>query len=236
MHDRSNRPVRLQFSVRALFALVTCCAAGLSCYFWIAHKPARMGRAMAEEDWKRRDAKLLVPGGTLHPPYQYRRGPFVFEYFFDRKTGLVVQTPSKRVSDRFCEAYNARILELMKLEGDPPWSVTGKFPGDDEIIGLLNSPNVDRVDSFPYEVSPSIVICGPGRFCRWGHTSWSGDTIRIETSRGATLGFGNLDTPVYVGHLPEWPHIVFIRGAHQAVEIFHRDGRRLATASRLSRD
>ena len=200
---------------------------------WEVGEPARTrqrGRTLAEQHWKDGWAITWV---TDDSPYSYSKDGVYFEHNYDRTNGLLVRKYKSFDESRraFAEGYNSAIAQLIQDNGIPPWSARNCLVADAELVALLESPDIQRVSTFPYDVTDSIVIVNGGSFSRWGYAT-SGGGIRIEARRGGSFGGGNFDGPIYVGNSSRHPQIVFIRIGKQCVRAFHKDGRFISCAWR----
>lgn len=181
------------------------------------------GASLADEQWASGDAVVF------HGHDDISMGDAYVEFHVDPDTGL---TRRHQMSDMgFRDAYNARIAKLIKLHGVPDWSIKEHIPSAEDVVALLDAKDLVEITSFPYELTPSIVLMRRGTITRWGSTSSSGsDSLSIVTERGGMIGVGDGVHPV---HVRITDPIVVIRNGKTWVAVFHRDGRMIASASRF---
>lgn len=181
-------------------------------------------RSRAESDWKSGKPAIYREREELGP-----NGTFV-EYEIDRETGFRIRRP--RPDFGFENAYNERIRELMQTDHLGA-SQKKKLPTPEELLALLDSPNLQEVTSLPYEVTSSIVVFRNGSISRWGGSASStGDGLSITTEAGGLIGVGDSVKPVFVQVPSDDNGLVVIRNGNSWVGVFQKNGECVASISR----
>lgn len=179
--------------------------------------------AAADEDWRIRDAVIYHDFDDDYVECNQA----VVQFAVDREPGIPYE--GWHVRRRTSDAYNARIAELIRENGLPPWSLKTLVPSAEEVAASLDSTDFQKVDSFPCDVTPGITLMRRGTVYRGGgSTTSSTDSLSIVTDKGTCRsGLGVL--PV---HLRIQGDLVYIRNGPNWVGVFHQDGRSIAEASR----
>jgi hypothetical protein len=100
---------------------------------------------------------------------------------------------------------------------------------------MFNSPDMEEVTTFPFDVNENITLFRRGSVSRWGGTSSSSnDSLSITMKEGGLWGVGSdaESELAYVGRLAQYPEVIFIRSGTRWVGAVHESGRVLSSASR----
>jgi hypothetical protein len=228
----------------------------LSCSFPFAFRAYNVadlrsrGRLQAEQDWNAGRAEMRVGRGDYFGPVTHR---------FDPASGLKIRDRSDPFESPFSLAYRSRVAELLAERGTPEWSMKKHIPADDDLVAMFDSRRMEKITKFPYEVNANIVLIRHGTISRWKTTfsNTSGFLAiatpqafvgvgcdRCESSeRGgyAAFTFGDANDcdrpqnePVFVGRLPKYPQVIFVRSSTDWIGAFHESGKLLSSADRSS--
>lgn len=169
---------------------------------------ANAGRQKADQDWADRKAGIL----TREPEVYHRADGFDFVCFFDAESGLELKQSWFR---NYEPGYNAEVQHLLSTRGIPAWSLKSHFVSDADMIAMLNSPNVKKITSYPYNVSPNIVLFRGGGTTPWGTTIGSDSQYLDIQSRNhddvPLREMGEEKVPAFIGHMAKYPGVYFIR-------------------------
>lgn len=149
------------------------------------------------------------------------------QYDFDRETGL--QLEHRRPDLGFRDRYNARISELIELQGIPKYSIKSIMPHPDDLIKLLDSTEMSLVETFPVDLTENIHLMRRGTLTRWGGTSTNGDDSLSIVTPHSMMGSGTGVMPV---HTKITKDLIYIRNGPNWVGAFLPDGRMIMSASR----
>ena len=180
----------------------------------------------AEEDWNNGVAGLCAPSEELNV-----EGVSVL-FHVDRDTGLFHR---RRGSDPvFCDAYNSRVRDLMRLNGVPRWSVKADIPALSVVVQLLQTAELPEVHQFPHHVSQDVVLLWGGSVT-FGTSTYStvADALSIASAKGGLTVTGSAAKKVFA---EARGNTVIIRSGREWLGIFHKDGRRMVTAYQFPRN
>ena len=107
------------------------------------------GLAIANEHWLARKA-VIYSRGEITAVDGIR-----IAFKIDSETGLPFKQQDHN-RPQFCNAYNGRIRELIRLHGRPPFSIKDDVPTAQAIADVANSESLPKATQFP--VSPSATI------------------------------------------------------------------------------
>ncbi len=187
---------------------------------------AHRGRTQAEKDWNDQCAQVYVDWSD---PFKYA-GDSTLINEYDRTTGL--KKSHRHRETQYVEAYNERIAELLREHGIPDWSMKDHLVDASDLIGMLDSAEMDPIEQFPYEINENIILFRRGTISRWGGTMSSSDDGLSIGTKASLVGVGNDKKPVSIGRLVKYPDVVFIRNGDDWVGAFHESGRELSSATR----
>jgi hypothetical protein len=216
--DSNARPPRNRRLFAAMVILILAAAFPVG-YRQIAQgRDLRQGRERADADWAAHTAVLRSRDG---PESGNEIGGINFTYHFDPDSGLRLgMVPMSRSA----RAYSDRISELLRLNGSPPWSMKSRLVKDEDLAAMLTSKEMTEVTTFPYEVTPDVVVMRRGTLNRWGiNMSNDSDDSDVETSKGCGSN-GSVNEPVFVGRLSKYPGSVFVRFGADSVFACTDDG------------
>jgi hypothetical protein len=143
-------------------------------------------------------------------------------YEFDRETGLEL----RRGIHAGWESYNRRIQELLAIHGPPPTSVKPYLMEPQELADLLDSKELVRTTSLPFQVTPTLRVSQSGEFLNL-------EVVRDPPKSVRQMSVGQGPSPVYVGQVGSAKEVAAVRYGNHWVGIFHPDGRLIASASRF---
>jgi len=222
--DRNGQDATFTFSLFSLLALFVWIGLILGIPFgyqsYVKSSINHSAIRRAEDDWK--------TNALTYRDYEFEEiGDYTVEYEFDPETGLKFQ---HRMADLgFADRYNARIRELLLLHGIPKYSIKTIMPKPDDLVQLLDSTEMDPVDTFPVDLTENIHLMRRGTLSRWGGTSSSdSDSLSIVTPH-TLRGVGDGVLPV---HYKITDKIIYIRNGPDWVGAFLPDGRMIMSASR----
>jgi hypothetical protein len=156
----------------------------------------------------------------------------VLDTEYDVKTGLRLHWTTSRLG--FIEAYNERTTQLIAEHGLPDPSMARFLAKPEDFLALLDSDRFDEIRKLPYDVGNQIRIDHEDAIRR-NRKEIGGDpkTVWISTkpSGDRILGPG---TP-YVGRLPNFPKMVFVRLNKSWIGAFREDGQFIAQATRYEK-
>jgi len=190
------------------------------------------GRRAAEEDWARGRGFLFVHD-ISRCQCTRRTGGIYFRDYYDRDTGLDVQwVRPARLDAARCDGYNTKMADLVAANGDPPWSVRGLMPDDEELASYVGGAGLERVPALArgahVDISEGIVLQNGGEFSRWGRTEDEAG-LTLERRRGAAVNLAGAATgAVFFGRSRTRPRVVVIAYGGRCVSAYHEDGRLLA--------
>jgi hypothetical protein len=186
-----------------------------------------VGRQWAERNWSGHEAQVLVHCGTLGVSRE-ENDLWITDYF-DESNGLAY---GNDMHWGYETAYNQRVRELIQIHGVPEWSQMRHKVNDADLILMMSAKDMKEVTSFPFEVTPEIVLMRRGTITRWGGTMTLGsDGLTILSQHGG-CGTSEPKDPVFVGRLDRYPGVVFIRSGQTFVAACTEDGWILKTASK----
>lgn len=174
------------------------------------HRDAVFGRASADDEWAAQAAGIFVDPGDSRQEYVVN--DVRIQRYRDLATGLELRT-SFRLG--YEPAYNNRITEKLATEKSPAQAVISQLPTDDELVALLQSAEMTRIQTFPCKLTPDVEVDGLGSVA------------------AAHLSFGtSAPKSVYFCRLPKRRGVVFIRFDDTMVAAFSDEGELLVTATR----
>ena len=199
------------------------------------------GRTQAEEDWNAGRAEMHVACLDRGRDVTHR---------FDPATGLKIRVYGYMSKYPYSLAYQARVAALLAEHGIPEWSMKKCIPADDDLVAMLDSTQMEKINTFPHDVNHNIILIRHGTVTRWNTTfsNMSGflavatpqGLIDIGTNGGSSSSddhshvtlscFGEANTgrspnePVFVGRSPKYPWLIFVRSGNDWVESFTRVG------------
>jgi hypothetical protein len=204
------------------------------------------GRMQAEEDWKAGRAEIIVEN--------FNWGEKI-THWFDPATGLKIRLRGDR--SRISLAYKERVTELLAEQGIPEWSMRKQIPSDADLVAMLDSKTMEKIEAFPYEVNDNIVLIRKGTYERWSTTFYNAGRFLAIVTPQAVVGLGicwstessdashvtrewgpkdysdpSQDEPVFIGKLLKYPQVIFIRSGTTWVGAFHESGECLSSANR----
>ena len=186
----------------------------------------KLGWEQAGVDWNEHKAVLL---GISLEDYG-EAGPYRFSYNYDPETGLFFR-PWHIPRTAFQDGYVARVQDLIKSQGIPTWGVKDHHVSRERLLSALKRSDFREVRTFPFDVTPNIVIFKRGSINRWGGTmSSTNDGLHVATPQ-LLLGYGQPAKHIYVGRLNECPGVWFIRSDAEFVGAHLEDGRYLCSAT-----
>lgn len=219
-----NDVSRTSFSVFSFFALIAwiCLILGIP----LGYQSTIMKRVysdaieQADSNWK---TNALVFGELRYEQLD----DVTVIHNFDSDTGLELKT--QRPDLGFRDRYNARVRELIELHGLPAYSIKHIMPKQDHLIQLLDATDLDRVDSFPFDLSENIQLerRGPPVGANGASTSSSGSLSIITPALQMGLGDG-----ISQVHHKKTDDVIYIREGTNWVGAFLHDGRMIMSASR----
>lgn len=220
--DSAN--ARLRYSMVAGVACALLLATSLALLFCLRYRPQRLGRARADVDWVSHCAVVF----TSQVQDYTAEGQFRITQRYDPGSGLRRHQVSK--DTLFFRAYNDRIRELIEEHGVPLWSAKKAILADVDLIALLRCPSMQVVTTFPYKVSPSIVVRADIH---------SGRRLLTIVSKNQQYGdfvwaATELDGDVYFGHAPPPSEALLIRVGGDWMAVYTDDGRHVADVVRES--
>lgn len=180
------------------------------------------GRTQAEQDWQAHRAEISFD--DFH-----QTGTVTYNY--DPETGLKIRHRFNQ--SQYAEAYKKRVGELLNQHGIPDWSMKDHVVADDDLIGMLDSDEMDKIEEFPHDVNDNITLMRRGSVTRWGGTTSStGDGLTVLAKHGGSIGVGSEVEPAFVGRLAKFPEVIFVRSGRSWLGAFHDSGRFLCSAYR----
>jgi hypothetical protein len=224
----------------------------LTCSFPFAYRAAIFadfrdrGRTLAEEDWKTGRAEMKVENFDWWGK---------ITHWFDPATGLKIQC--RGFMSRISLAYKERVAELLAEQGIPEWSMKKDIPADADLVAMLDSKTMEKIEVFPHQVNDNIILIRKGTFERWNTTFCNaGNFLAIATPQAlvglgiswsegvsdtnhSTMRWGPEDVgsvsqnePAFIGRLLKYPRVIFIRSGANWVGAFHESGECLSSAKR----
>jgi len=176
---------------------------------WNGHHDAANGIAAADRDWAAhepviwsRDEQSLRPCGASS----------TIASCLDPVLNIPLRKSWYR---RFEPGYNAEMHRLMAL-GQPAWF--SKYPriADQDMLRMQQSSTMKQITAYPCTLSANLVIIQGSATLPWGTSISTGNNdVVIASRREWPLDWDGFDTdhPMFVGHLPEYPGIIFLRGS-----------------------
>jgi hypothetical protein len=184
---------------------------------------------MAVRYWEAGVAFVFGPPST---PDDYVRGGVRFWHRYDLETGLRRQVTGHFSESAACAAYNAKIAELIRLHGQPPWSDRDYMLDDRELASYLDSPDLKRISQLPCEIAEDFVLVGPGEYTRWGRTTKGTGLRFVSPGDGARASTLRADDPIFVGRSGSHPRAVIFRVGRQRVSVLDEHGTVISVAER----
>jgi hypothetical protein len=222
--DRNGQKATSTFSIFSLLALFVWIGLILGIPFgyqsFVKSSVNHSAIRHAEDDWG--------TNAVIYRDYEFDEiGDCTVQYEFDPETGL--QFKHRMADLGFADRYNARIDELLHLHGIPAYSIKSIMPKPEDLVQLLDSSEMDPVDTFSVDLTENIHLMRRGSLTRWGGTSTSGsESLAIVTPHGL-MGVGDGVLPV---HSKITDEIIYIRNGSDWVGAFLLDGRMIMSASR----
>lgn len=154
-------------------------------------------------------------------------GDCVLEYRFDPETGLKFEESYTKLN--FGDFYNERIEELIEEQGLPPYSIQELMPKPSQLIAMLDSTDLDLIDSFPADLNNNISLIREGRFSKWG-SDFVGDPdyLSILTPH---LNWGGI-MGNYPVHTKITDELIFVRDGPHWIGVFLPDGQLIVSVLR----
>lgn len=183
----------------------------------------RRAASLAITDWNNRES-------VIYGSDSYNNGGLKFKYEFDRQSGLRFRNSS--VSQVFANAYNRQVQRLLADNGIPSWSMKTLLVSEKDLAIVLNANTLSQVVSFPYDVNQAITVFRKGRVTRRGITGESlSDGLHVLA--GHSLIGVDESKEIYVGTLPFYPNVVFVRSGTIWLGVFSDGGELLCSCSRF---
>lgn len=204
------------------------------------------GRTQAEKEWNAGRAEMYVAFPDFSGDVQHR---------FDPVTGLKIR--ERGYMSEYSLAYQARVAELLAKHGIPEWSMKKYIPADVDLVAMFDSKKMEKIKAFPHNVNENIILTRQGTVTRWNTTfsnisgflaiatpqAFTGvGAARSDYSRvdgrvtfafgGGDNSYGPQNEPVFVGRLPKYPQVIFVRSGTDWIGAFHQSGELLSSADR----
>jgi hypothetical protein len=223
-NDKAARPAIRKFFV--WFAILAIAAAFPFLYRKVGiAMDMRAGVERADGDWANHSAYILNQYGWMMPQSV---GNYDVYSYFDAASGLPLRSDHQMGYE---VTYKARIQDLLKSQGVPPWSHRAQLVPDGILIDMLAAKDFTPVTTYPFDVSPHVVLSRGGVLSRWGGTFSSGTPdLYVYTENGGDFG-QNYNGDAEIGRLPAYPGVIFVRGGDQWIAAVSDDGWILKTAS-----
>ncbi len=191
--------------------------------FDIDRRRAR-GVERADADWKNNQVELRMENETVQV------GDATVEYHVDRETGLKRKTPC--ATPVFCNAYNARIRELIRVNGLPTGSLRSDVPTPDELVALLDATDLQEVTQFPYQLTPQVILMRGGT-ATFGSATYSngGQGLAIASEQNGMHCVGSKNLPVFV---ETRANVFVVRSGNEWVGMIDASGCQIAEAYRFN--
>ena len=180
------------------------CVVALSLSLDTPAKRAQQGREAADRDWNERRARYYSRTGAIFQTEH--RGYRIGSYYHPRSGLFPAVDGADGHGPEYCDAYNARIDELLAENGPPPWAPSKALIAPDEVVAALSQADLKLVDGYPYNVN-----------------------LEIGYSRNPFQGRKDF----FVGRLQGRPDLVVIRGDKSTVCILTEKGQHLYFAERI---
>ena len=210
--ENKSQPKRFSFSLFYLFAIFswTCITIGIPVGYDSLVKTSQYTYTVeyAHEAWETRAFMY-----TNRFDDYLKVDDVLVSFDFDAETGLEY----KRYfgDSQYAVLHNQIIEGLIEKHGLPEYSIKEMIPATSEVIEMLGSKTMNRIDQFPYDVNKSICLKQYG-------------AISIVTDHG-THGVGDGTLPVDVKTMGQ---IIYIRNGPDWVGAFLPNGRMVVSATR----
>jgi hypothetical protein len=175
---------------------------------FMSAQDADEGAQMADRDWANQKASIFSGDAE-----SFREtGGYEFFCFFDADSGFPLK---QSWHARWEPGYNAEIGRLIKSQSIPSWSFKSRIVSDADMIRMLTAQDMKKVTSYPYAMSPNVVLLRGGGVTPWGQSVGGyGNYLDIQSRNQEVLPLpmlGEEKDPAFVGQLPKYPGTFFVR-------------------------
>jgi hypothetical protein len=176
------------------------------------------GVAWADARWADHSAYIL--SSKARQPHSC--GNYDIYNYFDDDSGLPLQ---QEFHHEYETGYQTRIHELLSGQGVPPWSHKRQLVSDNDLLSMLNAGDLTTITSYPYDLSPNLVLARGGTFNRWGTYFGSGPgELDVYTRLAGNFGGGSYYGDAAVGRSPQYPGVIFVKAGNEWIVAVSEDG------------
>jgi hypothetical protein len=175
---------------------------------YMSAQDADEGAQIADRDWANQKASIISGDKA-----SFRElGGYEFFLFFDLDSGFPLK---QSWLGRWEPGYNAEIRRLVKSQGIPNWSLKSRFVSDADMVRMLTAQDMKKVTSYPYILSPNVVLLRGGGVTPWGQSVGSNSNYLDIQSRNQQMLplpiLGEEKDPAFVGQLAKYPGTFLVR-------------------------
>ncbi len=173
---------------------------------WVVIPCQVHGRTRADAEWANGSACQASPIDT-----DDRANILFLSSQYDFVNGLRIRMINGSSYEEAFEqiAYGQRVDELIRLHGIPPWSRLSEFVAEADLVTIMTSTTLKPVTVFPSQITAGVVLKASNV---------------VDGAIGTGFQYGSTPCPVFIGELPRYPGVKFLRLGNEFVVVCTAQG------------